>query len=61
MAIFSLFQVIIPKRILKVPTYSFPIKMSNFYDFEAKKVNGEEVSMSTYDGKIVLVENTASL
>lgn len=32
----------------------------NFYEFSAKKMNGEEVSMSDYKGKVVLVVNTAS-
>ena len=32
----------------------------NFYDLEAKKINGETVSMSEYKGKTVIVVNTAS-
>lgn len=32
----------------------------NFYDYSAKKMNGQEVSMSEYKGKVVLVVNTAS-
>ncbi|MGJ7911671.1 glutathione peroxidase [Neobacillus sp. LXY-1] len=32
----------------------------NFYDFSAKRINGEEVSMKQYEGKVVLVVNTAS-
>ncbi|MDR0298177.1 MAG: glutathione peroxidase [Streptococcaceae bacterium] len=32
----------------------------NFYDFSAVKMNGEEVPMSAYKGKVVLVVNTAS-
>lgn len=31
-----------------------------FYDLEAKKLNGETVSMSQYEGKTVIVVNTAS-
>jgi glutathione peroxidase len=31
-----------------------------FYDFEAKKINGETVSMQQFKGKTVLVVNTAS-
>ncbi|MCC3868876.1 glutathione peroxidase [Terrisporobacter mayombei] len=31
-----------------------------FYDFKANKMNGQEVSMSDYKGKVVLVVNTAS-
>jgi len=33
---------------------------NNFYDFNAKKLNGEELSMETYKGKTILVVNTAS-
>ena len=32
----------------------------NFYDFSAKKMNGQEVKMEEYRGKVVLVVNTAS-
>ena len=32
----------------------------NFYDFSAKKINGQEVKMDEYKGKVVLVVNTAS-
>ena len=31
-----------------------------FYDFKVNKMNGQEVSMSDYKGKVVLVVNTAS-
>ena len=31
-----------------------------FYDFSAKKMNGQEVKMEEYKGKVVLVVNTAS-
>lgn len=31
-----------------------------FYDFKARKMNGQEVQMDTYKGKVVLVVNTAS-
>ena len=31
-----------------------------FYDFKARKMNGQEVSMEDYKGKVVLVVNTAS-
>ena len=31
-----------------------------FYDYKAVKMNGEEVSMEDYKGKVVLVVNTAS-
>lgn len=32
----------------------------NFYDFSAKKMNGQEVKMEEYKGKVLLVVNTAS-
>ncbi|MDV4151786.1 glutathione peroxidase [Clostridium sp. AL.422] len=32
----------------------------NFYDFNAKDIDGKEVSMNEYKGKVVLVVNTAS-
>lgn len=32
----------------------------NFYEFSAKKMNRQEVSMKEYSGKVVLVVNTAS-
>lgn len=31
-----------------------------FYEFSAKKMNGQEVNMEEYKGKVVLVVNTAS-
>lgn len=34
--------------------------MKNFYDFNAKTITGEEVSMSAYKGKVILVVNVAS-
>lgn len=32
----------------------------SFYDFSAKDINGKEIKMSNYKGKVVLVVNTAS-
>lgn len=32
----------------------------NFYDFKAKDMSGKEVSMREYEGKVILVVNTAS-
>lgn len=32
----------------------------NFYDFKANDINGKELNMNNYKGKIVLVVNTAS-
>ena len=34
--------------------------MKHFYDFSAKSITGETVSMSAYKGKVVLVVNVAS-
>jgi glutathione peroxidase len=31
-----------------------------FYDFDAKKISGQEIKMEEYKGKVVLVVNTAS-
>lgn len=31
-----------------------------FYDYKVKNILGEEVSMSEYKGKVVLIVNTAS-
>lgn len=31
-----------------------------FYDFKARKMNGQEVRMKEYEGKVILVVNTAS-
>ena len=32
----------------------------SFYDFKAKDINGNEVSMSNYKNKVVLIVNVAS-
>ena len=32
----------------------------SFYDFKAKDINGNEVSMSDYQDKVVLIVNVAS-
>ncbi|MGL5327772.1 MAG: glutathione peroxidase [Peptostreptococcaceae bacterium] len=32
----------------------------NFYSFKAKKINGQEISMKEYEGKVIVVVNTAS-
>lgn len=34
--------------------------MMGFYDYSARKMNGREVKMETYKGKVVIVVNTAS-
>jgi len=33
----------------------------SFYECEARKLDGSMVSMSEYSGKVVLIENTATL
>ena len=35
--------------------------MSSFYEFKAKTLEGQELTMSNFKGKAVLIENTASL
>jgi len=35
--------------------------MSQFYNIRAKNIEGEVISMEDYKGKVVLIENTASL
>ncbi|MGG7076806.1 glutathione peroxidase [Clostridium sardiniense] len=32
----------------------------NFYEFSAKDINGQDIKMSKYKGKIILIVNTAS-
>lgn len=32
----------------------------NFYDFSANKINGQEIKMEKYKGKVVMIVNTAS-
>ena len=34
--------------------------MDNFYQFSAKTLNGKEISMESFRGKVILVVNTAS-
>jgi glutathione peroxidase len=34
--------------------------MSSIYDFDAQQINGEDVSLSSYRGKVMLIVNTAS-
>ncbi len=33
---------------------------SKFYDFSAKSIQGQDISMSKYKGKVILIVNTAS-
>jgi glutathione peroxidase len=34
--------------------------MSSIYDFEAQQINGQNISLSEYRGKVLLIVNTAS-
>ncbi|RZJ24962.1 MAG: glutathione peroxidase [Haliea sp.] len=34
--------------------------MSSIYDFEAQQINGQDISLSEYRGKVMLIVNTAS-
>ena len=36
-------------------------RMAEFYKIRARKIGGEVISMDEYKGKVVLIENTASL
>ena len=36
-------------------------RMASVHDIKARKLGGEVVSLAAYKGKVVLVENTASL
>ena len=38
-----------------------PAKIQNFFDFSCKNLRGEMVKFSAFKGKVVLVENVASL
>ncbi len=34
--------------------------MSSIYDFDAQQINGQDISLSTYRGQVMLIVNTAS-
>jgi len=36
-------------------------KMSTVYDFQAKTLQGEDVSMDNYKGRVIVAVNTATL
>lgn len=38
-----------------------PAKILNFFEFSCKSLRGETVKFSAFKGKVVLVENVASL
>jgi glutathione peroxidase len=46
--------------ILLILTLNAGDTMKHFYDFNAKNIRGEEISMSTYKNKVVLLVNVAS-
>lgn len=53
-----MYKILLP--ILLTLTLNAGDTMKNFYDFNAKTITGEEVSMSAYKGKVILVVNVAS-
>jgi len=53
-----MYKILLP--VLLTLTLNAGETMKNFYDFSAKNIKGEEVSMSAYEGKVVLVVNVAS-
>ena len=53
-----MYKILLP--ILLTLTLNAGDTMKHFYDFNAKTITGEEVSMSAYRGKVVLVVNVAS-
>lgn len=56
----KLFQMLLLTFMLNTLTLNAGDTMKHFYDFNAKNIKGEEVSMSTYKGKVVLIVNVAS-
>lgn len=42
------------------PSPSEPPKVSSVYDFKMKNIDGTEVKLDTYQGKVVMIVNTAS-
>ena len=46
--------------VLSVFTINGQEKNMNFYDFSAKSLQGKDISLKTYEGKVVLVVNVAS-
>jgi len=43
---------------IKTPLQEHP--MSSIYDFEAQQINGQDIALSEYRGKVMLIVNTAS-
>ena len=44
----------------KVPTNNSALPVQSIYDFTMKDIDGNEVSLSKYKGKIMVIVNTAS-
>lgn len=42
------------------PSPTEPPKVSSLYEFKMKNIDGSEVSLETYKGKVVMIVNTAS-
>ncbi|GAB6021491.1 hypothetical protein CHUAL_004097 [Chamberlinius hualienensis] len=47
--------------LLNKRNYSDKMSASTIYEFSAKLLTGEEISLSKYMGKVILIENVASL
>ena len=46
--------------IMLLSSLSATVSAQKFYDFKANSLSGEEISMESYEGKVVLIVNTAS-
>jgi len=53
-----MYKILLP--VLLTLTLNAGDTMKHFYDFNAKSITGEEISMSAYKGKVILVVNVAS-
>lgn len=53
-----MYKILLP--VLLTLTLNAGETMKHFYDFSAKNIQGEEVSMSHYKGKVLLIVNVAS-
>jgi len=47
-------------RIMSVSAQGDPFKANSIYEFSAKNIDGEEVSLEKYDGRVCVVVNVAS-
>jgi len=48
------------KLLISLLIFIISLQAQSFYDFNATGINGQNISMSSYKGKVVLVVNTAS-